>query len=108
MLSARLSAKIEQDQRLAQLADELARKSGLLEDAGANAAEAMKRAGLELRKHADIPLAQGSRVEQKDAELADMQANHDELLPFREQHVRALERASQKVTPSTVDTDERG
>ena len=103
MLSAKLSTKTEQDQRLAQLADELARNSALLEQVGGNAAEAMKRAGLELRKHADRPLAQRSRVEQKDAEPANMQANRDELLSCRERHVRA----SQKVTPSTADTDER-
>ena len=48
-LSVLLAAQIERDQRIARLIDKLAQKSTLLEEAEANAAEAMKRAGL----HAD-------------------------------------------------------
>ena len=103
LLLATLSAQTERDQRLAQLNDELALKSALLEQAKADAAEATKRAGLELRKHADRLLAQTSRAEQKDAELVNVQTKLDELLLFRDQHVRAL----QEVTPRAVNADER-
>lgn len=103
LLLATLSAQTERDQRLAQLNDELALKSALLEQAKADAAEATKRAGLELRKHADRLLAQTSRAEQKDAELVNMQTKLDELLLFHDQHVRAL----QKVTSRAADADER-
>lgn len=96
LLLATLSAQTERDQRLAQLNDELVQ-------AKADAEEATKRAGLELRKHADRLLAQTSRAEQKDAELVNMQTKLDELLLFRDQHVRAL----QKVTSRAADADER-
>jgi len=63
-----------QEQHIAQLTDELVLKSALLEQAEANAAEAAKRAGLELREHADRLLMQTSLVRQRDVELVDMQA----------------------------------
>jgi len=107
-LSATLAAQTRRDQRLAQLTDELALKSVQLKQAESNAAEAAKRAGLELSEHADRPLAQTSLVEQKDAELVKMQAKLDELLLSRDhQHVRALEQALQKATSRTADADER-
>ncbi len=49
-LSETVAAKTERDRRIAQLTDELALKSVLLEQAEANAAEARKRSGLELRE----------------------------------------------------------
>jgi hypothetical protein len=106
-LSATLAAQIEQDQRVAQLVDELALKSALLERAEANAAEATKRAGLE---HADRLLAQTSLVKHKDAELVDMQAKLDaldELLLSRDLHMHALEQALQKATSRAADADQR-
>jgi chromosome segregation ATPase len=133
-LSATLAAQAERDRRLAQLSDQLALKSTLLEQAEANAAEATKRAGLleethvhtlrdhtdvqerhaaldaELREHADRLVAQTSLVEQKDAELLNMQAQLDELLLSREQHVRALEQAQsamQKATSRAAEVDEQ-
>ena len=51
--SVSLAEKTEQDRHIAQLTEELALKSTLLEQAEANAAEASKRAGLELPEHAD-------------------------------------------------------
>jgi chromosome segregation ATPase len=81
-----LAAQIERDQHVAQLTNELALKSTLLEQAEANAAEATKRAGLE---HA--------QVEQKDAELVKVQAKLDEA-----------QSALQKATPYAADADERG
>jgi hypothetical protein len=87
-LSMLLSAETERDQRNAQLADELALKSALLEQAETNAAEAVKRAGL----HADRLLMQTSLVEQRDAELVDMQAKLDELLLSRDQQAGQYEK----------------
>ena len=95
-MSAMLAVQSERDQRLAQLTDELARKSALLEQAEANAVEATKRAGIEPRKQADQLLAQTSRVEQKDAEFVKMQAKLDELLLSRDQHVHALEQQNRQ------------
>ena len=56
-----------------------------------NAAEAAKRAGLELREHAD-PLVQTSPVERREAELVDMQTKIDELVVFRDQQVGRYEK----------------
>lgn len=133
-LSVTLAAQTERDRRLAQLSDELALKSNLLEQAEANAAEATKRVGqleethvrvlrdhtdiqeqhsaldAELRDHADRLLAQTSLVEQKDAELLNAQAQLRELLLSREQHVRALEQAQgalQKATARATEVDEQ-
>jgi chromosome segregation ATPase len=133
-LSATLAAQAERDRRLAQLSDELALKSTLLEQAEANATEATKRSGLleethihmlrdhtdvqerhaaldtELRENADRLLAQTSLVEQKDAELVNVQAQLDELLLSRDQHVRALEQAQsalQKATSRAAEVDEQ-
>ena len=80
-----LPVQTERDQRIAQLTDELALKSTLLEQAEANAAEAAKRAGL----HADRLLVQISLVEQRDAQLVDMQARfRDMQARFRDMQAR--------------------
>lgn len=76
-LLARPAVQTEQD--LAQLTNEFAPKSTLLEQAEVNAAQATKRAGLEPREQGDRLLAQTSLVEQKDAELVKMQAKLDAL-----------------------------
>ena len=87
-LERQLSVSLaERDRRIAQLTDELALKTVLLEQADANAAEAAKRAGLELREHADRLLMQTSPVEQRDAGLVNMQAKLDELKVSRDQLV---------------------
>jgi hypothetical protein len=88
-LSATLAAKTERDERLAQLIEELALKSALLEQAEANAAEATKRAGLEPRELADRLLAQTSLVER----LVNMQAKLDESVLSRDQAQSALQKA---------------
>ena len=109
-LSETLAAKTERDQRLAQLTEELALKSALLERAEVNATEAMKHAGLGPRKFADRLLAQTSLVEHKDTELVRMQAKLDELVLSRDQHVRALEQAQsalQTATSRAAVADER-
>ena len=100
-LSAMLATQTERDQRLAQLTEELALKSALLE-----AAEATKGAGLEPREFADWRLAQTPLVERKDAELVKMQTKLDELVLSRDRHVRALEQALQKATSRAADADE--
>ena len=100
-LLAMLATKTERDQRLAQLTEELALKSALLE-----AAEATKGTGLEPRELADWRLAQTSLVERKDAELVKMQMKLDELVLSRDRHVRALDQALQKATSRAADADE--
>jgi chromosome segregation ATPase len=131
-LPATLAAQAERDWRLAQLSDELALKSTLLEQAQANAAEVTKRAGLleethvhvlrdhtnvqerhaaldaELREQADRLLVQTSLVEQKDAELVNVQAQLEELLHSRDQHVRVLEQAQSALQTATSRASEAG
>jgi chromosome segregation ATPase len=92
-LSATLAAKTERDQRLAQLTEELALKSALLEQAEANVTKATKRAGQEPRELADRLLAQTSLMEHKDAELVKMQAKLDELVLS---HNQALQTATSR------------
>ena len=93
-LSAMLATETVRDQHLAQLpvTEKLAPKSALFE-AGANAAEATKHAGLDPRDLVDRLLVQTSLVEQKDAELVKMQGKLDELVLSRDQHALALEQA---------------
>ena len=86
-----LAAQAERDQRIARLTHELTLKSALLEQAETNAAEAAKRAGLELREHADRLLIQTSLVKQRDAEHVDMQARLDELLLSHDRQVGPYE-----------------
>ena len=87
-LSISLTAQTERDQRIVQLTEELALKSALLERAETNNVEAAKRAGLELREHADRLLMQSSQVKQRDAELKDMQA----APPSRGQQIEQYEK----------------
>jgi hypothetical protein len=108
-LSVSLAVQAERGHRIAQLTDELALKSTLLEQAEANAAEAAKRAGaagLERREHANRLLMQTSLVEQRDAELVDIQAILDELLQSRDQQVgnQNLEVASQDLRSQLSDS----
>ena len=80
-LSASFAVQTERDQRIAQLTDELALKSALLEQAEANATEAAGR-----------PLTQTSLVEQKDVELVDMQAKLDKLVVSHDEQVGRYEK----------------
>ena len=91
-LSGTLAAQTERDRRIAQLTDQLAQNSALLEQADANAAWAKKRAGLVERE---------------------LRAELDELLPSRDQ---APERAQptqqahsalQKATSRAAEANER-
>jgi chromosome segregation ATPase len=79
-LSASLAVQAERGHRIAQLTDEL--------------------------EHADRLLMQTSLVEQRDAELVDMQARLDELLQSRDQQVgnRNLEVASQDLRSQFSDS----
>jgi chromosome segregation ATPase len=88
-LSETLAAQSERDRRIAQLTDQLAQNSAVLERAEANAAEAKKHAGLELRE---------------------LQAKLDELMLSRDEHLRSLEQAQsalQKATSRAASADER-
>ena len=91
--SVSLAVQTERDQRVAWLSDELALKNSLLEQAEANAAEAARLAGSELREYMDDQrLMWTSLVEQRDAELVDMQARLDELLLSRDKQIRQYEK----------------
>ena len=94
-LSISLAGQTGRDHRIAQLTDELALKSALLEQAEANAVEAARHAEPEPREHTDDRrLMRTSLVEQRDVELVDiqarlgdMQAKLDELLLSRDQQI---------------------
>ena len=77
-LSVSLAVQTEPDHRIAQLSDELALKSALLEQAQANSAEAANRAA--------------SPLEQRDAGLVDMQAKLHKLVVSHDQQVRQYEK----------------
>ena len=81
-LSETLVAKTERDQRIAQLTNELALKSALLEQT----AEEKKRAGLELRE---------------------LQEKLSELLLSRDHALAQAQSASQKATSRITEADER-
>jgi hypothetical protein len=88
-LSETLAAQTERDRHIVQLTDQLAQKSALLEQAEADAAEAKKRAGQELRE---------------------LQAKLDELTQSRDAHVCTLEQAQSalpKPTSFAADAGER-
>ena len=87
-LSVLLATQTERDQLIARQTDELAKQSALLEQAEADS----KRAGLELREHADRLLMQTSLMEQRDVELVDMQAKLDELVVSHDQQVGQYEK----------------
>ena len=92
-LSTLLTAQNERDQQITQLTAKLAVKSALLEQSEANAAEAaetVKRTGLELRGHADQLLVQTSLVKQRDVELRYMQAKLDQQSQQIGQHEKDL------------------
>jgi len=91
-LSVSLAAQTERERRVTRLTDELALKNTLLEQSEASATEVSKRAGLELRKHADRLLTQTSLGMQKDAELVNLQARLDELLLSRDQQIEQYEK----------------
>jgi chromosome segregation ATPase len=85
-LSASLAAQIERDRRIVQLTDDLALKSALLEESETNAAQAKKRAGLELRE---------------------LQAKLDDLLLSRDRAPEQAQSALQKATSQAADADDR-
>lgn len=98
-LLAMRAAQTERDGRIAQLTDQLVRKSALLEQAEANVAEAKKRAGLdqrELQAKVDELLLSRDRAEANAAEAkkraglvrleqCELQSKLDELLLSRDQ-----------------------
>jgi hypothetical protein len=88
-LSASLVAQIERDRRIAQLTDDLALKSALLEESETNAAQACqakKRAGLE---------------------LCELQAKLDDLLLSRDRAPEQAQSALQEATSRAVDANDR-
>ena len=89
-LSVSLAAQTERDHRIAQLTDELALKSALLEQAEANAVEAARRVGPELREHADDERFMRTSL-QRDVDIVEMQAKLDELILSRNQQIGQYE-----------------
>ena len=83
-LSETFAEQTERDQHIARLIDNLAEKSAQLEQAEANAR-------LEQRERG-VRLVQTSLVEQRDAELVEMQAKLDELVVSRDQQVGQYEK----------------
>lgn len=118
------------DQRIKELEESLALQTTLLEQAEARAEDAAKRAdtlaesrGKEmqdqgvlrerhtvmestLRQQADDLLSHKSQLEQREADLSNVQVQLDELMRTREQHVRALEQANNAVLASAGRTGE--
>ena len=91
-LSVSLAVQTERGRRIAQLTDELALKSALLEQAEASAVEAARRAGPGLREYTDDrrPM-RTSLVKRRDVEPVDMQAKLDEVLLSHNQHIGQYE-----------------
>jgi len=85
-MSVMLAAQTERDRRNTQLTDELAQKSALLKQAEANAVEAKKRAGLELRE---------------------LQAKLDKLVLSRNHALEQAQSALQKATSRAAEANER-
>ena len=83
------------DQRIAQLTDELALKSSLLEQAEANVTETAKRAGLELHEHDDRPPMPTLKVQTNN--VAETQAKLEELPLSRGQQIAQYEKKLEDV-----------
>src|SRR5216684_6155698 len=85
-LLASLAAQIERDRRIGQLTDDLALKSALLEESERNAAQAKRRAGLELRE---------------------LQAKLDKSLLSHDRALEQAQSAVQKARSRAADADDR-
>ncbi len=85
-LSALLAAQFERDRRIGQLTDDLALKSALLEESERNAAQAKRRAGLELRE---------------------LQAKLDKSLLSHDRALEQAQSAVQKARSRAADADDR-
>jgi chromosome segregation ATPase len=120
-LSEMLAAQTQRDLHVAELTDQLAQKSVLLERAEANAAEAKKHAGLEQRElqvkfdglFLSRDKAEANATEAKKhagLELRKLQAKLDELKLSRDEHLRTLEQTQssfQKATFHAAEANER-
>jgi len=113
-LSETLAARSERDRHIAQLTDQLAQKSALLERAKENAGLEQRELQAKLdglllsRDKAEADAAKAK--ERTGLELRELQAQLDELTLSRDEHLRALEQAQsalQKATSHTADADER-
>jgi DNA repair exonuclease SbcCD ATPase subunit len=120
-LSETLAAQTKRDRHIAQLTDQLAQKSVLLEQAEAHAAEEKKRAGLELRelqtKLDGSLLSRDHALEQAEAnaaeakkraglELRELQTKLDESLLSRDHALEQAQSALQKA-PRAAEANEQ-
>jgi hypothetical protein len=98
-LSISLAAQTEQDQRIAQLTDELTLKSALLEQAEVSAVETVRRAGSGLREHAnDRRVMRISLVKQRNVELVDTRTRLRDMQTKLEANGSELEAARSLLT----------
>ena len=104
-LSVSLSAQTKRDQRIAQLTEELALKSDLLEQAEANAVEGKRRASLELvdmkSKLDESLLSFGQQTGRLEEELANVRAK----LKARESELEAKESELEALRLRLADTE---
>lgn len=129
-LAAVMKESAERDHKLKELTESLSLQTTLLEQAEARAEDASKRADtlsqnhervvdahttlqqqhatmeVTLRDHANKLLSQTSLIEQREADQMKLQAQIEELMLSREQHVRALEQARSAVQTATTRAEE--
>lgn len=120
----------DRDRKVAELSESLALQTTLLEQAEARADDASKRADMvaeahergmqssnilrerqvdleaALRDHADKVLAQTSVLQQQEADQMKLEAQVEELLHSRDQHVRALEQARTALQAASARAEE--
>ncbi|KAJ3550609.1 hypothetical protein NM688_g5034 [Phlebia brevispora] len=120
----------DRDQKIKELEESLALQTTLLEQAEARAEDASKRAEMltdshekdvqdqsamrerhtlmeaTLRQQADDLVSHKSQLEQREADLASVQSELEDLKHVRDQHLRALEQANNAVQASASRADE--
>lgn len=129
-MSSLMNERWAQDRKMTELSDSLALHTMLYEQSEARAQDAIKRCDkaddaysrtvqlyndlldryeeseAKLRDTTDRLLQQSSLLEQREAEEGALRTQVDELLEFKEQHVRALEQAKASLEVATSRADE--
>lgn len=125
-----MAGQSDKDRRIKELEESLALQTTLLEQAEARAEDSSRRAEIlgeshgqalqdqqelherhsvmeaALRDQADQLLSHKSALEQREVEFMNVQAQLDELMSTREQHIRTLEQANSAVKASASRADE--
>ncbi|OBZ78636.1 Tip elongation aberrant protein 1 [Grifola frondosa] len=129
-LAVLMSGQTQRDRKVAELNDSLALQTTLLEQAEARAEDASKRADIlaqshdrdseahtslleqnaaletTVREQAEKLLAQASLIEQHDADYLKAEAQLEELMTSREQHIRALDQTRTALEAASARADE--